>query len=276
MNNIIAKIAESVSRSGNAPGNRVLHEAYQQVALAGMYRAGVFARAAFYGGTCLRLFHGLDRFSEDLDFSLLEPDATFDLSVYFDTIRNEFSAYGCEVELEKKVKTAQTTVESAFLKADTETYNLSPKTKENIKIKIEVDTSPPCGFSVEPKLLMLPFSFYTPCFVLPDLFAGKMHALLFRKWKTRVKGRDWYDFEWYIRNSVPLGLAHFNSRMRQFEKVDKDFTEGDLLAALMAYIESLDIEQARAEVAPFIRDPVSLDIWSREYFLELASRLRFS
>ena len=276
MDNIIMQIAESIERKEGAGGTRVLHEASQQVALAGMYRAGFFYHAAFYGGTCLRLFHGLGRFSEDLDFSLLTANSTFDLSIYFDTIRSEFAAYGCEVEIEKKKKTASTKIESAFLKTNTETYNLSPKIKENIRIKIEVDTSPPTGFSVEPKLLLLPFSFHTPCFTLPDLFAGKMHALLFRKWKTRVKGRDWYDFEWYIRNDVPLGLAHFNIRMRQSEPGSTDFSEKALRDALDLHIRTLNVGGARDEVAPFIHDPGALEIWSQEYFLELAERLRFA
>jgi len=276
MDNITAQIAESIERAEGGGGRRVYHEALQQVALAGMYRAGFFDRAAFYGGTCLRLFHGLDRFSEDLDFSLFAADEAFDLSVYFDTMRAEFAAYGCEVELQKKTKTARTQVESAFLKANTEIYDLSSKIKGDIRIKIEVDVSPPTGFAVEPKLLLLPFSFYTPCFVLPDLFAGKMHALLFRKWKTRVKGRDWYDFEWYVRRGVSLGLKHFNTRMRQFEGSDSDFSDGELREALRARINMLDINQAREEVTPFVRNPEALRIWSKEYFLELAGEMKIA
>jgi len=274
VDNIITQIAESIEREEGSGGRRVYHEALQQVALAGMYRAGFFDRAAFYGGTCLRLFHGLDRFSEDLDFSLFTADDTFDFSVYFDTMRAEFAAYGCDVELQKKTKTARTQVESAFLKANTEIYNLSSKIKGDIKIKIEVDVSPLTGFTIEPKLLLLPFSFYTPCFVLPDLFAGKMHALLFRKWKTRVKGRDWYDFEWYIRKGVSLGLAHFNTRMLQFGSSDSIFSESDLREALRTRIETLDIAQAREEAAPFVRNREALEIWSKEYFLELAGKMK--
>ena len=275
MDNIIRQIAESIERTEGMGGKRVIHEAFQQVALAGMYRSGFFDRAAFYGGTCLRLFHGLDRFSEDLDFSLLETDPAFDLTGCFDAIRSEFDAYGCEVEITKKVKSARTQIESAFLKASTEIYSLSAKSEGAVKIKIEVDTSPPAGFSTEPKLLLLPFSFHTPCFTLPDLFAGKMHALMFRKWKTRVKGRDWFDFEWYIRNSVPLNLAHFNARMRQSEQVDRDLNQEEFLKTFKARIGELDFAQARAEASPFVRNPKALEIWSREYFLELAGRLEF-
>ena len=276
MDSVITQIAESIEQSEGASGHRVLHEAIQQAALAGLYRAGFFSKAAFYGGTCLRIFHGLDRFSEDLDFSLLSKDEGFDLSIYFETVQSEFSAYGIEVDFEKKRKTARTNVQSAFLKSNTEIWDMSPKTKGNIKIKIEVDTAPPIGFSTEPKLTLLPFSFYTPCFVLPDLFAGKAHALLFRKWKTRVKGRDWYDFEWYIRKNIPLNLAHFNLRMIQSENDRTSFTENEFLHTLRARIQTLDINQAREEVKPFTHNPAALEIWSQEYFSELAGRLRFA
>jgi predicted nucleotidyltransferase component of viral defense system len=276
MDNVIMTIAKSIEQKEDISGNRVLHEAIQQVALAGLYRSGFFGKAAFYGGTCLRIFHGLDRFSEDLDFSLLVADEKFDLSVYFNVVRSEFAAYGCDVDFEKKRKTALTNVQSAFLKSNTETWDLTPGIQGNIKIKVEVDTIPPTGFSTEPKMLLLPFTFHTPCFILPDLFAGKMHALLFRKWKTRVKGRDWYDFEWYIRHQVPLNINHFNMRMLQSEDSSKPFSESEIIDALEERIRMLDIDQARTEVTPFIRNPNVLETWSKEYFLEIAKMIRFS
>jgi predicted nucleotidyltransferase component of viral defense system len=174
----------------------------QQIALAGLYRGGFFNKAAFYGGSCLRIFHQLQRFSEDMDFSLLQPDVHFELDNYFEPITAEFKALGREVVINKKEKKKQTNVESAFLKEDTAIYNLQFRTEQTVKIKIEVDVNPPTGFNCEHKLLLLPFSFMTRCYSLPDLYAGKMHALLFRNRKARVKGRDWYDFEWYVRNNI--------------------------------------------------------------------------
>lgn len=150
-----------------------LHEVMQ----AGLYRAGFFNKAAFYGGTCLRIFHALPRFSEDLDFSLLQPDSNFTISDYFDAIVDEFKALGREVVISKKEKKKQSPVESAFLKDTTEIYNIHFQSTPSIKIKIEVDLQPPLGFSTEPKLLLLPFSFMVQCYTLPDLFAGKMHAM---------------------------------------------------------------------------------------------------
>ena len=155
-----------------------LHEVMQQIALAGLYRGGFFNKAAFYGGSCLRIFHQLQRFSEDMDFSLLQPDVHFELDNYFEPITAEFKALGREVVINKKEKKKQTNVESAFLKEDTAIYNLQFRTEQTVKIKIEVDVNPPTGFNCEHKLLLLPFSFMTRCYSLPDLYAGKMHALL--------------------------------------------------------------------------------------------------
>lgn len=181
-----------------------LREIMQEVALAGLQRTGFFEKAALYGGTALRVFYGLDRFSEDLDFSLLDVNSHFTLEPYFDGIITEFKAIGMHVTIKEKNKAVFSNVESAFLKSETVwkelvLENIIPQagiqTPPSLKIKLEVDRKPPLGFDTEEKLLLRPFSFYVKCFSLPDLFAGKMHALLFRKWKQRVKGRDWYDLE---------------------------------------------------------------------------------
>jgi len=248
-----------------------LHEVMQQIALAGLYRAGFFDKAAFYGGTCLRIFHGLPRFSEDLDFSLLQPEGNFSLDNYFEAVRKEFKALGREVIISKKEKKQQSNIESAFLKDTTEIYNLSFQTTQNIKIKIEVDTQPPLNFSTEPKLLLLPFSFMVRCYTLPDLFAGKMHALLFRNWKNRVKGRDWYDFEWYVRNDIPLGFEHFLQRAKQTHSyTEKTLTTSVFKELLKKRILETDIDWVKSDVRPFIKNQSEMDIWSTEYFLQLA------
>ena len=155
-------------------------EVNQQVILAGLCQGGFFDKAAFYGGTCLRIFHGLQRFSEDMDFSLLNPDENFDFTSYFQPVIDEFAAIGRTVDIKKKDKKHFGKVESAFLKDNTDVYDVSFQTEKAIKIKIKVDTNPPLLFSTEPKLLMEPRSFMTRCFTLPDLFAGKMHALVYR------------------------------------------------------------------------------------------------
>ena len=251
------------------------HEVMQQIALAGLYRGGFFKNAAFYGGTCLRIFHGSQRFSEDMDFSLIKADAGFSLENYFEAVVNEFKALGRDVVITKKQKKSKTNVESAFLKDDTAIYNLQFRTERRIKIKIEVDINPPSGFLTENKLLLLPFSFMTLCYTLSDLYAGKMHAFLFRNWKNRVKGRDWYDFEWYVRNQIALNFDHFCQRTKQFGSSDQELTPENFRKLLKEKISKTNIELVKADVRPFIKNPGELDIWTTEYFIQLVNMIRF-
>lgn len=250
-----------------------LHETMQEIALAGLYRSGFFEKAAFYGGTCLRIFHSIPRFSEDLDFSLIAKDVTFQIEDYFPAILEEFNALGREVEILKKEKSGFGKVESAFLKDLTDIYDLSLKSEKKVRIKIEVDTNPPLNFSTEQKLLLQPFSFMTRCFTLPDLFAGKMHALVFRSWKNRVKGRDWYDFEWYVRNDIPLNFNHLQVRIKEFNSIEMN--QEDFLIRLKDKLATTDIDKVKKDVAPFLKNTHVLDIWSNEYFLLLANKIRF-
>lgn len=252
------------------------HEVMQQITLAGLYRSGFFDRAAFYGGTCLRIFYGLQRFSEDMDFSLLQADESFSLENYFDPIIAEFKGLGKEIVINKKTKTTQTNIESASLKENTEIYNLQFSTEKRIKIKLEVDTQPPLDFSTEYKLLLMPFSFMTRCYSLSDLYAGKMHAFLFRNWQNRVKGRDWYDFEFYVRNNTVLNFNHLQKRAAQINNLtEKDFTIEIFKKMLKERIEKTNIEAVKNDVRPFLKTPQELEIWSTEYFLQLADIIRF-
>jgi len=255
----------------------------QEIALAGLYRANFFKHAAFYGGTALRIFHELNRFSEDLDFSLLKKDTDFEFDVYFKSIVDEFQALGIKVSLNQKIKSSISTIDSAFLKSDTLWSELifedtipqiKLSTKPSIKIKLEIDTNPPLQFGTENKLLTRPFSFYVNCFTISDLFAGKMHALLFRKWTIRVKGRDWYDMEWYIKKGVKLNLTHFCQRaIESGDWSQESMTKNQLHDLLETKINSIDIDRVRQDVIRFIANPQDLAIWSREYFLQICERL---
>ena len=249
------------------------YEVMQEIILAGLYRGGFFNKAAFYGGTCLRIFHGMNRFSEDMDFSLIAPDTDFQLEEYFPAIINEFNAVGKDVVISKKEKKTFGRVESAFLKENTAAYDLKFQTEKSIKIKIEVDIDPPTKFETEQKLLLLPFSFMTRCFVLSDLFAGKMHAMVFRKWKQRVKGRDWYDFEWYIKNGVELNFSHLQERIKQFNGVEMSQTQ--FLNEMKERLANTDIDAVKRDVLPFIKNPDELEIWSNNYFLQLSAMIKF-
>ena len=236
-----------------------IFEVNQQVILAGLYNGGFFDVAAFYGGTCLRIFHGLQRLSEDMEFNLLALDDKFDFTKYFHPIIDEYAIVG--------------KVESAFLKDNTDVYDVSFQTDKSIKIKIEVDTQPSQNFRTEQKLLLQPHSFMTRCFTLPDLFAGKMHALMYRGWKNMVKGRDWYDFEWYVRHNVSLDFAHLAERVRQFN--NEEISQEAFMAQLKDRLASANINQVKSDVLPFVRNPKELDIWSNDYFVQLADMMKF-
>ena len=273
MSEIFEQMLQQHTIEGDNDRKNALYEVMQQVVLSGLYRGGFFKEAAFYGGTCLRIFHGLRRYSEDMDFSLLKKNSEFTLETYFPAIIEEARLLGRMVTITKKDKRSFGKVESAFLKDNTDVYNLTFQTEKTIKIKIEVDTNPPLEFATEQKLLMLPFSFTTRCFTLPDLYAGKMHALTFRAWKNRIKGRDWYDFEWYVRNRVALDFEHLRVRTKEFN--DIDLTKELFLELLKERISKADINAVKADVIPYIIDKRELDIWSSDYFLQLADMIVF-
>ena len=250
-----------------------IFEVNQQMILAGLYAGGFFESAAFYGGTCLRIFHGLQRFSEDMDFSLLAQDDKFDFTKYFPAIIDAFAMVGREVEIKKKDKKNFGKVESAFLKDNTDVYDVTFRAEKSIKIKIEVDTCPPLNFQTEQKLLLQPYSFMARCFTLPDLFAGKMHALVYRAWKNRVKGRDWYDFEWYVRHNIPLDFDHLAERCKKFN--NENITPELFKEKLIERFSTTDIKQVKEDVLPFVRNPKELDIWSNDYFVQLVGMMRY-
>lgn len=273
MNDIYTNMLSAYDLSTDQALRNATFEVNQQVILAGLNHGGFFDKAAFYGGTCLRIFHDLQRFSEDMDFSLLEPTENFDFVQYFQPIIDEFASIGRQVEITKKSKKNFGKVESAFLKDNTDVYDVSFQTEKSIKIKIEVDTNPPLLFSTEQKLLLEPRSFMTRCFSLPDLFAGKMHALVYRAWKNRVKGRDWYDFEWYVRNRIPLDFTHLQERIKQFNGCVK--TKEEFIENLRNRLSSADINQVKADILPFLKNPNELEIWSNDYFVQLMGMIKY-
>lgn len=260
-------VVERAERIGTATPNAE-QEVMQRIALAGLHRGGFFQHAAFYGGTCLRIFHNLPRFSENMDFSLIEKREDIHLENYFPAIIEEFKLVGHEVNIEKKEKKLFGRVESAFLKENTEAYDIKFRTKKTIKVKIELDVNPPLAFKTEQKILMQPYTFMTRCFSLPYLYAGKMHALVYRAWQRRIKGRDWFDFEWYVRHQIPLSYQHLQERIHEFsgERVEKEM----FMQQLREKLATSDIELVKQDVVGFIDNPRELDIWSNDYFQQLA------
>ncbi len=288
MHEAIARMLEKYDLRTLEDYSRAIREILQELALLGLWRSKFFEKAAFYGGTALRILYGLDRFSEDLDFSLLRPDIEFDLSKYNSALKKELEAFGFDVEVGKVGKAIESPIQSAFLKTETRNQLIVIRADQEIvkqiprgqviKIKLEVDTDPPPGFSTHTRYLMHPIPFAVRTYVLPDLFAGKMHAALCRKWKTRVKGRDWYDLVWYVANYPEINLAHLEQRMRQSGDWQKEesLTPLNLRDLLSDTISKLDIEQARREVEPFVSRPETLAIWSKDFFLDVVSRIQIS
>lgn len=254
-----------------------LREILQQTALLGLERHGIFEKAAFYGGTALRILYGLDRFSEDLDFTLLTPNPEFDFTPYLDGMKKELASLGFEMEVQQKKKTIETSVLSAFMKMNTiqlylaigdEKKSKATNHNEKVQIKLEIDTDPPPHARVQNRLVLNPMSFYVLTLHQSDLFAGKMAAALYRAWKGRVKGRDWYDIIWYITNKIPLSLTYLESCMRQANNLasDESLDRAKLLKLIEEKINAVDWVSAKADMQPFISDPERLNIWSPEYF----------
>lgn len=260
-----------------------IREILQQTALLGLERQGFFEKAAFYGGTALRILYGLDRFSEDLDFTLLKPNENFDFSACLEGMRKELSSFGFNMEVTQKIKSIDTSIVSAFMKMNTielylaigeEAKNINHN--EKIHIKLEVDIDPPPYARFENRLVLNPVAFYVLTLHKSDLFAGKMAALLFRSWKGRVKGRDWYDLLWYIQNKIPLSIPYLESCMRQSGNLgpDNSLDRKQLIEMLCEKIRSIDWESAKADVRSFISDPQRLEIWSSQFFSDLIEYLQ--
>lgn len=286
MHEAVGRMLAKYERRGFDDTFQALREIIQEIALLGLWRSRFFEHAAFYGGTALRIVHGLDRFSEDLDFSLLTPNPDFDLSRFTAALGAELAGFGFDFRVEQVRKTTRTAVQSAFLKGNsvqqllvieaTEEVAMEVPRGQLLKIKLEVDTDPPQGFTTQTRYLLQPVPCAVRVYALSDLFAGKMHAVLCRRWKNRVKGRDWYDLVWYCANYPELHLLHLENRMRQSGhwqgSAALDQTALNML--LHDSIAQLDVDQARQEVANFVREPALLNIWSHEFFSDVAERIR--
>lgn len=287
MNPAIGSMLERYNCETRLDYENALKEIIQEVALLGLWRAKFFQHAAFYGGTALRILYGLDRFSEDIDFSLLTPNSDFQLGSYLDAIRAELSGMDLNVEISEKAKNIDIPIESAFIKAGTREHLLKIEVPEEIseriarndriKIKLEIDTDPPGGFETEAKILLQPIAFSVNTYKKPDLFAGKTHAVLQRAWQSgRIKGRDYYDFVWYVGRATPVHLKHLEQRLRQTDAwtSDQQMTQADLLSLLEKQFSQFDVEMAKKDVLPFIKDQSAVEIWSNEFFLSLLPRLK--
>ena len=263
-----------------------IKEIVQEIVLCGLSRGGFFKEAAFYGGTALRIFYGLDRFSEDLDFSLISNNLDFDLTKYFSYIENETKSLGLNFNVAVKEKSIDSNIKSAFLKGNTKEHILTFYESSNdasiinkeevIKIKFEVDVNPPVGATYETKFNLLPSPYQVRLYDISSLFAGKIHACLCRNWQTRVKGRDFYDYVFFLAIGARVNLENLKAKLIQSKFIDEDYelTVENLKTLLNERFLNMDFEQAKEDVFPFIKDKSKLDLWSKEFFIEITKKLQ--
>ena len=281
MNQVIQQwLARYQCRNENETINAV-REIMQELALQGLWRGKFFEKAAFYGGTALRILYGLPRSSEDLDFSLVLPDPEFRLAAYAVPLKRELEAFGFTTEFVSKEKNRPFHIDSAFLKSNTKMQLIAiglpaaltdrVHSRTEIKIKMEIDIDPPSGFQTESKNLLMPIPHAVRTYTLPDLLAGKLHAVLCRKWNNRAKGRDWYDMIWYAGHYPQVNLKHLQQRMIQSgdDTGTVPLSMTRLQDHLLAAIDTADISMLKADVRPFIRDQQELELWSKDFFREV-------
>ena len=286
MNSVIETMLGKYNPKNNEERESAAKEIIQEIALAGLSRGGFFEKAAFYGGTCLRIFYGLNRFSEDLDFALLEKDPDFRLSDYFPSLEREFASYGIEIRTEEKKKAFDSDVRSAFLKGNTLALMMTffPKSEDarkiisnqKMKIKFEVDTDNPKGGRTETKFRLLPAPYQVRVFGESTLFAGKIHAIICRNYKNYVKGRDYYDYLFYIGKGSAFNLEYLENKLKSTEAITQNekLTLGKVKEMLKARFETVDYESAKEDVSNFIHDKSGLSLWKKELFLVTLNELK--
>lgn len=286
MNTVIEEMLKSYQVDNIYARKNAMKEIMQEIVLCGLSRAGFFKEAAFYGGTALRIFYGLDRFSEDLDFSLEQINLDFDLCSYFPVLEKEVKAFGLNVEIQEKEKTKDSNIRSAFLKGNTKEHLLlfyadervvgTVAKNEVVKIKFEVDTNPPAFATYEHKYRLLPVPYEIRLYDMPSLFAGKIHAVICRGWQSRIKGRDLYDYIFYLSKAVTVNQKHLRARLIDsgYISENQECTLEEIKTMLKNRFDSIDFLQARKDVEPFIRDTSVLDIWSSDFFKQITEGLK--
>lgn len=286
MNSSIEQMLKHYEIESSRDQKNAVKEIMQEIVLCGLSRAGFFDKAAFYGGTALRIFYGLDRFSEDLAFSLDKKAPEFDLSSYLSSVEKEVRAFGLNVEIREKKKTKESGIRSAFHKGSTREHLLlfhaderfvqSAAPNESIRIKLEVDVDPPEYAGYENKFRLLPVPYKVRLYDMPSLFAGKIHAVLCRAWKNRVKGRDLYDYVFYLSRGAAVNLKHLRERLIESGAIpaEDECSLSEVKEMLIERFNTIDFAEARRDIEPFVSDTGKLDIWSAEFFREITKDLK--
>lgn len=284
MNEAIEQMLAKYSPKSTADYENALKEILQEIILLGLDRNGFFEKAAFYGGTALRIMHGLDRFSEDLDFTLLAPNPEFTFDRYFSGLERELKAFGFQFSIQRVEKSRDRTTESAFLKANTQILLLNIQgakgfadkiqKEQSLKIKFEADVDPATSFNTEIKTLLLPSPYTVKTLTLPSLFAGKMHAALLRNWKTRIKGRDFYDVQWYLARGIAINKDYLEEKMKNSGAIEQTLSKKLLIELFEKRVSAIDWNQAKSDVLRFLKDKNQVTHWSSQFFKDMIQNVK--
>lgn len=278
MKDIIQRRLDKYNSKNSEEELNALKEITQEVALYSLYKVGFFQDVCFLGGTALRILHGLDRFSEDLDFSTFRVLDSFHLSLYLEKATTYMNAYGYDLSMDKK-DLLDKTIQSRFIKDDSIkkvlTFKYLQDARTKIKIKIEVDTTPPEGARRSIEYVDFPEDFPVSAYDLGSLMAGKLHALLCRPYP---KGRDWYDFLWYISNKITPNLEFLENSLKQigpWKGQSIKMNDKFVINELTKKIQSLDWNDIKMDVRRFlVADKIdTLNLWENHFFLKKLEKM---
>ncbi len=269
--NMIAKAREGKSAIDKL--NRLREELHHLI-LQEADRKGAFNQICFVGGTALRILHGLDRFSEDLDFSLsLQNKNLFQLETLSKAVVKSLEGYGFDCHIER-LKTERN-VQSCLFAFRNLLHQLhkSFQPTQKLAIRFEADMRPPAGAHEQVSPVTGIRLYKVRHFDLPSLFAGKLHAVLYRVY---TKGRDLYDFLWYTGKGVSVNGTFLENAIEQTQKEKIQLNDKKLQELLHKKFEEIDFAKAQRDVAPFLADPESLSLFDRDLFLNAANGVKFS
>ena len=284
MNSVLEEMIKKYNPRNSIERENAIKEIIQEIVLSGLSRGDFFSKAAFYGETCLRIFHGLNRFSEDLDFALVDGEE-FNLEDYIPYVKKELESYGLVMDVSFKNKQDEKEIQTAFVKGNTLMLMMHffPNNEESkqfvnnqkLKIKFEIDIENPNGGITETKYLFLPSPFEVRVFDESTLFSGKIHAILCRNYKNHVKGRDYYDYLFYFGKGTKINLQYLENKLKKTGTIDKEtcLTLDMVRELLKARFLNVDYNSAKEDVSNFISDMESLKLWSPDLFISTLNKL---
>ena len=288
MINVIKQMYEKYNVTNIDKIKLALREISQEITLCGLARSNFFNEVSFYGGTCLRIFYNIGRFSEDLDFTQDMPyNYNLDLSKYKSYIENEFASLGVKAEFAVSEKSNDANIKRGYVRINTRELmemagidnSIINKINHNdiIKIKLEVDSNPPIFAGFDAKFGLMPSPYAVRMYDAESLFAGKISALLCRNWGSRTKGRDFYDYVFYLKNNIKVNLKCVEARiMHDGIELDHELTLDELKEMLCKKFDTIDYDNAKMDILPFVYDVKELDVWSAEFFKSITQKLEMS